>query len=992
MRTCLENRTAVSSTARAPSSEGLETALDTAHPHFESNEVGCLEENMNLNTSELPRLAVEPLQMKKKRKGGALNLRKSLAWDKAFFTEEGVLDLQELSVISGPSCTKGWPCNNERTRGTPQQLKKPIDKQKLNTNVSRKLQGGELAKDTKKDRFYSSSSGMFPSSSLTSHRASIPVGCKSESRFHDFPQPLSSLKRPAKVNDGNDAGKELKLLKSVGSNPGLSPICTSTKATIPRLSCMKHSQHIQPGLNSSNKSLKHTQNALESLQPTHYSYGNIGNSSFRKHSAIDATPCPVEKANNSSSKIISDTMKPFRPVHASEAPFSRTMHHLSNQGMKPSGLRMPSPSLSFFSEFKPSRLCGLARRGAGVGVCSVQESESCKLNENLSRTPGVDNNTPPTTISCKAMSSSSVCMASSQVSAPSTKSTKEHAPQQKVQDCSKNNIIVERISQNETEIQSINVEALLKSGNQEKVKNVKLFTNSLGVYPVKDELKNPEQQSEQKCAIQETKVTSATDEFSEDKRKHGTMIRMQCKDSLDHREQKSSTIPCDWEHYCELDKGNFEIARYSLGDTDTATTFLQSQGSEKLAVAQYNGEWCSSQCSSTEPLEHRQDTCENSYFGPENLLTDLSDECVVTDVLTDNLHAGQPAILNVACDSNIGDCVNDTVDGSKQLGKCTMVKNICPEGRIELQKNIELNTGERLPEKQIHIPKRLQEQNIENTMFVVQDGNNGSKVLDSKTARLSPCKVCDCNFDEDKIIGQSLSSTIIESDDNALSLPSSLSPCKASDCNSDEDEITEQNLPSTISESIENSMSLERSNNVISNAFSSDEKQEGGNNHMPHNSADQNLSSSLCYSWQSTEIDCSSSSPLSRTHEMSEQNSFGKTELILQDGSVKNKQALRASLKENEPDIDNPVNKDGDDLKEKGCSSVFPPNAIPFSDEWFSTIEAAGEDILTKKSGAVQNSPPDKNLPEPSPWSPVKKKHNQIGPYDCTKYTSTSSL
>lgn len=43
-------------------------------------------------------------------------------------------------------------------------------------------------------------------------------------------------------------------------------------------------------------------------------------------------------------------MKPFKPVHASEAPFSRTMHYLSNQGMKPSGLRMPSPSLSFFSE------------------------------------------------------------------------------------------------------------------------------------------------------------------------------------------------------------------------------------------------------------------------------------------------------------------------------------------------------------------------------------------------------------------------------------------------------------------------------------------------------------------------------------------------------------------------------------------------------------------------------------------------------------------
>lgn len=29
------------------------------------------------------------------------------------------------------------------------------------------------------------------------------------------------------------------------------------------------------------------------------------------------------------------------------------------------------------------------------------------------------------------------------------------------------------------------------------------------------------------------------------------------------------------------------------------------------------------------------------------------------------------------------------------------------------------------------------------------------------------------------------------------------------------------------------------------------------------------------------------------------------------------------------------------------------------------------QEILTMKSGAVQNSPPDKSLPEPSPWSPV---------------------
>lgn len=34
-------------------------------------------------------------------------------------------------------------------------------------------------------------------------------------------------------------------------------------------------------------------------------------------------------------------------------------------------------------------------------------------------------------------------------------------------------------------------------------------------------------------------------------------------------------------------------------------------------------------------------------------------------------------------------------------------------------------------------------------------------------------------------------------------------------------------------------------------------------------------------------------------------------------------------------------------------------------------IQISLQEILTRKSGAVQNSPPDKSQPEPSPWSPV---------------------
>lgn len=48
-------------------------------------------ENVNSNKPVMPKLSVEPQQMKKKKKGGGYNLRKSLAWDKAFFTEEGFI-------------------------------------------------------------------------------------------------------------------------------------------------------------------------------------------------------------------------------------------------------------------------------------------------------------------------------------------------------------------------------------------------------------------------------------------------------------------------------------------------------------------------------------------------------------------------------------------------------------------------------------------------------------------------------------------------------------------------------------------------------------------------------------------------------------------------------------------------------------------------------------------------------------------------------------
>lgn len=47
-------------------------------------------ENTGANKLEEQKLSLLPQQMKRKKKGGGYNLRKSLAWDRAFFTDEGL--------------------------------------------------------------------------------------------------------------------------------------------------------------------------------------------------------------------------------------------------------------------------------------------------------------------------------------------------------------------------------------------------------------------------------------------------------------------------------------------------------------------------------------------------------------------------------------------------------------------------------------------------------------------------------------------------------------------------------------------------------------------------------------------------------------------------------------------------------------------------------------------------------------------------------------
>ncbi|CAM6082658.1 unnamed protein product [Calypogeia fissa] len=63
-----------------------------------------------------------------------------------------------------------------------------------------------------------------------------------------------------------------------------------------------------------------------------------------------------------------------------------------------------------------------------------------------------------------------------------------------------------------------------------------------------------------------------------------------------------------------------------------------------------------------------------------------------------------------------------------------------------------------------------------------------------------------------------------------------------------------------------------------------------------------------------------------------------------------------------------------------------------FSEERLRALEAAGQESLQKKSGAVQHSPPNKTSPNRNPWSPVRKGGHQPGPFDCTKKYTNACL
>jgi hypothetical protein len=171
---------------------------------------------------ELPKLSVERQQMKKKKKNAGFNLRKSLAWDRAFSTEEGVLDSSELSKITGTACHLG----GDRLAAIQEEYRESMSASKCNVSPGLQALEENLFNDlpvNSKNREKKLVSGIMPKygspsksqSSSAQKKVISAQDLRSGSKRSGCPRPppSSSLKRPANVHTTTSRCRELSISK-----------------------------------------------------------------------------------------------------------------------------------------------------------------------------------------------------------------------------------------------------------------------------------------------------------------------------------------------------------------------------------------------------------------------------------------------------------------------------------------------------------------------------------------------------------------------------------------------------------------------------------------------------------------------------------------------------------------------------------------------------------------------------------------------------------
>ncbi|CAN1249442.1 hypothetical protein LINPERPRIM_LOCUS7142 [Linum perenne] len=377
---------------------------DTGQISLSSAQGGNAKASVEMNNTEDPKLGVDRQQMKRK-KGGGYNLRKSLAWDRAFFTEEGVLDPMELSILSGnvDSCSgERLSVIHEEAESVSKRLESVcesttsqilddsfIRKSPASTPKRRNIDGLSSLNSRSSTRSKASTS----TSAVKLKAMSGRDANKSASKHSGCPRPVasSSLKRPLQSSTSKVSNKDPKVSKASVPKPNLtlSPAIAKTSTSNARTS--KISQISQPGASvHAHKTMgqkgglgsakiprndrKPAQAGKSTTRSTVQARRHVVKSVPELHSPANREPledasntdCGLRALKNpvvghSASCSDGSVTKDAMSISQNGKCNDKNVQMVQIQPAKPSGLRMPSPSLRYFDQSKPSRSQCLAQ-------------------------------------------------------------------------------------------------------------------------------------------------------------------------------------------------------------------------------------------------------------------------------------------------------------------------------------------------------------------------------------------------------------------------------------------------------------------------------------------------------------------------------------------------------------------------------------------------------------------------------------------------------
>ncbi|XP_048234556.1 uncharacterized protein LOC8289750 [Ricinus communis] len=1130
-----------STTTSIPSPIAEEDTSKPSCSNCEDSNSNMNKENVNLNKEEGTKLSIEPQQMKRKKKGGGYNLRKSLAWDRAFFTEEGVLDPLELSMLSGNLGKSSGEMlsviheGRESLSGDSPNMHTPNNNLFKESPSKTPNQGRKVAallpKLASPARHKMASASVAKRKVLATHdinrSASKRSGCP-------LPPAPSSLKRPSSINTTKVVSKDSRVSKLSAPKSDPPVVSTSSRGSITSGGRQNHNVISQPGNAQRNVGLKGNSNNTKTTRndAKSSSVGKLITRSTTLQAKRNVAKVSSVPEIHSSSNVQSQTKVSLEAVPDSVVPVTRpaygpdsntrkiavsfsqnacyngaNMQPTQPQTAKPSGLRMPSPSLRFFGQSKLSDSHSLLERS--TQACNLANSnipnfsKAGALNPVQQRPPRPSGNIPVYSSTVHSVASTAAASSGKIKSNlglnnrqkvalqlqynPKSYDTVNHKQQlhnicddvhqqsvDHTEPCKIEMSCIEKVG-----LQSYDIKFSLRSGPSEQLEaggdrsavnvcpksrnftgaglDLSHFTSPVNL-PVEVEGLSEINNIDFDQHVEDRQYKPSMNNLNAYSGHLGGMHEPESQKVQQAEPMEPDTCIFDPISIVESQRLNGTLLEESR-PSEELNKYSSSSTADVLLEVKEGGatSYCSSHCPNVEPTK---------------------DGTTVIDYLNKELHAGDAQVLSVegnllvgsgksAMNTStlensdlmlIGDPSEKSAEQAELPNPCFVTEQVFQDNRGPLSNGC-LVRGK--------CSEDSQEQNVLQNLKPVELRTNdcGDELGSPDVLSSIPAVTQECGFDEtgkvEYLHEENALVAFADREQAAEKFSHDVKLCGEANTLALERMNKSDMIGAAITDNVEvNNIYPNRgdlcgsklenphfTNQIspimqvkVASTMANESESEGAidkqfeKNLIPF--SDSQPENDACYSYRGTDIlhsNCSTGIHDVKeetaehdklrnvcSHEAEQVNQHQVFDDLVSDKSIsfqdvsaiggsrseipqspemcestENELAGFANSKETlmEDALEQSLDESSLADKKQDALAMKPPsNAVPFSDEWLAAFEAAGEEILARKGGAVQNSPPDKSLPEPSPWSPVRRKNNQgIGPYDCTKFTNTTN-